>query len=234
MGVFYAEAGAHTKSVFREWLCVHKDNAVKNHEITCRVTPFAGAEYAYFYAYARYINGFFTVSKIVAKKLTRQGREAKNRVIFSGAALDTFSVADHEEYSVGGIFLEKESVPTLKRGYGGILGAYSVGGIKTYKISSPRYVAETGAALKFDAYSQKTDKLCISVDIAGNEGEAERYSCFVPVKGGGKWKRIVLEAKDFKNERYGKPLESFSLGSALVFDGLNEDGEVLVTNILWL
>ncbi|MBQ8319415.1 MAG: dienelactone hydrolase family protein [Clostridia bacterium] len=235
MGVFYAEAGENTRSAFREWLCVHKDRAVKNFTTSCTITPFSGAQYAHVYAYAKYINGFYTVSKIASKGLAIKGRgEEKTRVIFSGEALDTFSVADHEEYSVGGVFLDKEAVPALKAGYGGILGAYSLGGIKTYKISSPRYVADAEAKLKFDAYSVRSDKLRVSVDITGEEGYAERYSCILNVKGGGKWKRTVLNASDFKNERLGKPLKSFALGSALVFDGVDEENELLVTNVLWL
>ena len=234
MGVFYAETGAGTRSVFREWLCVHKDTAVKNFKTSCKITPFAGSEYAYIYAYARYINGFRTVSKIVAKKLSAKEGEAKSRVVFSGEAVDTFSVADHEEYSIGGIFLEKEAVPVIKRGYGDIPGAYSVGGIKTYKISAPQYVADEGARLKLDAYSKQTGKLRVSVDIACEDGATERYSCTFHVKGGGKWKRTILSAKDFKNETIGKPLASFALGSALVFDCVDEDNEMLVTNVLWL
>ena len=146
--------------------------------------------------------------------------------------MDTFSVAAHEEYSIGGVFLEKEAVPVLKRGYGNILGAYSVGGIKTYKISAPKYVADEGAKLKFDAYSTKSDTIRASVDIAGADGSAERYSCLFRVNGGGKWKRTILSAQDFKNETLGKPLESFSGGSALIFDGVDEENEVLVTNVL--
>ena len=156
------------------------------------------------------------------------------RVIFSGEAVDTFSVADHEEYSIGGIFLENEAVPVIKKGYGDIPGAYSVGGIKTYKISAPKYVADEGANLKFDVYCVKADKVCVSVDITGEEGSAERYTCVCNVKGGGKWKRIVLTPNDFKNETLGKPLKTFSCGSALVFDGLDEENEVLVANVLWL
>lgn len=234
MGIFYAETGANTKSVFREWLCVHKDCAVKNFKTSCQIKPFAGAEYAYVYAYAKYINGFKTVSKIVGKALTAKDKEVKSRVIFAGEAVDTFSVADHKDYSIGGIFLEKEAVPVIKKGYGDIPGAYSVGGIKTYKISAPKYVADEGAKLKFDVYSEKADKVCVSVDITGEEGSAERYSCTFNVKGGGKWKRIILSPNDFKNEMLGRPLKSFSCGSALVFDGVEEENEVLVTNVLWL
>ena len=46
---------------------------------------------------------------------------------------------------------------------------------------------------------------------------------------------MILDAKDFKNVLYGRPLGSFAHGSALSFaleDG--EEKEFAVTNILWL
>jgi hypothetical protein len=56
----------------------------------------------------------------------------------------------------------------------------------------------------------------------------------VPVKGGGKWKRIVLKANDFKNEENNMPLAAFSEGKALLFVSEDEDMEYAITNILWL
>ena len=109
-----------------------------------------------------------------------------------------------------------------------------MGGIKTYKISSPRYVAQSGALLKFDAYSRVTESLRIGIEVAKEDGEVECYFCYVSGKGGGKWKRIILEAKDFKSELSGRALPAFSLGSALSFGAENEDNEYIVTNILWL
>ena len=237
MGVYYAEADVRTRSVYREWLRPHMaiGGEVKTGKTQCRITPFSGASAAYVFAYAKYLNGFKIVSKIAVKKFPKPDANAvKSRMIFNGDTLDCFSVAQHEDYSAGGIFLEQEATPKLLKGYGGISGAYSVGGIKTYKISSPRYVAPTSAMLEFDVYSRLTERVRISVEVADDEGGVERYSCNLLVKGGGKWKRTVLEAKDFKSEAWGRPLKSFADGSALVFDCENEDNEYLVTNILWL
>ena len=60
------------------------------------------------------------------------------------------------------------------------------------------------------------------------------YSCTVPVRGGGKWKRIILRAADFKGSANGTPLENFKSGNALVFRALGEEKEFAVSNILWL
>ena len=64
--------------------------------------------------------------------------------------------------------------------------------------------------------------------------ETAKYSCAVPVKSGGKWKRIILKADDFKDEKTGKPLRSFADGRALVFNSMNEGTEFGVTNVFWL
>ena len=119
-------------------------------------------------------------------------------------------------------------------GYGGIKGAYSVGGIETYKISSPRYVPEENAVLEFDIYARRDAEIKVGIDIADEENRMERFVCMVNVKGGGKWKRMILKANEFKNEAVGAPLKSFSEGQALLFDCEDEENEYAVTNILWL
>ena len=108
-----------------------------------------------------------------------------------------------------------------------------MGGIKTYKISAPTYLPDEGALLKFDAYSAGGVTLTVTVDVA-TSGNFEKYTCKVPVKAGGKWKRIVLKPADFKNEAEGKNLSSFLLGKALSFESGREEDKFAVTNIIWL
>jgi hypothetical protein len=187
------------------------------------------------YAYAKYINGFRVMSKIVCKRLSQPDlRAIKSRMLFSGKEMDCFSVANHEEHSIGGIFLEKDAIPKVALGYGNICGAYATSGIRTYKISSPRYIPDENAMLEFDVYSAETQELEIAVEVADAETAKERYTCLVEVKGGGKWKRMILSAADFKGEVSGMPLQNFFDGSALVFDSVEEEKEFSVTNILWL
>ncbi len=241
VGVYYAEADVSTKSAYREWQCIYRTDGktegaeVKDGKTSCRVTPYSGAPAVYVYAYARYLNGFKITSRIAAKKRSNVSKiPVKNRMLYQGESLDCFSVADYEEYSVGGIFLEREALPKLLRGYGGITGAYSVGGIQTYKIASPQFVPDENALLQFNAYFFEDGELTVSVETADvNEGE-ERYTCIVPVKGGGKWKRIVLKAADLKSEKSTAPLTSFSSGKSLLFDSENEGKEYAITNIIWL
>ncbi|MBQ8429443.1 MAG: dienelactone hydrolase family protein [Clostridia bacterium] len=236
-GVYYAEAEVKVKSPYREWRCMYKTDGrtVKNGKFTCTLEPYAGATAVFVFAYAKYINGFRVMSKITSRRLSKTDPNAiRSRKIFTGKSLDCFSIAQHKEYSIGDIFLEREAVPKFYCGYGDIKGAYSPGGIRTYKISSPRYLPPDNALLQFNVYSPETQDIRVSVEVANVEKEEQRYSCFVPVKGGGKWKRIILKAADFKGGEYGYPLETFGEGNALVFECAGEEKAFSIVNILWL
>ena len=236
-GIFYAEADVTTKSTYRDWRCIYKTpgRVVKNGKFTHTVKPFEGASAVFVYAYAKYINGFCVMSKITSKRLiANKANAVRSRVVFSGKDIDGFSVAQYEDYSIGNIFLEREAVPKKTLGYGDIEGVYSVGGFRTYKISSPKYVPAENAFLEFEAYSKISQEIKVTIEEADIEKVSERYSCLADVKGGGKWKRIILKASDFKGETYGKPLECFRNGSALVFSCAGEEIEYSITNILWL
>lgn len=236
IGIFYAEADVTKKSTCREWRHIYKidGRSVKKDRVCHTVKPFAGAPAVFVFAYAKYFNGFRVMSKIACKRLTNAHTGAvKSKMLFSGKEMDSFSIARYEDYSIGKVFLEREAVPKITTGYGGIRGAYSVGGIKTYKISSPMYLPDENALLEFDVYSAETQTIKVEVEVAEPE-EWERYVCPVEVKGGGKWKRIILKASDFKVESTHRPLKSFADGSALSFDCAGDEKEYAVTNILWL
>ena len=236
-GVFYAEADVYTRCAYRDWRRVFRANGktVKNGRVQCLIKPFAGATAVFVYAYAKYINGFRVTSKIAVKRRAKPNAMAvKGRMLFSGKETDCFSVAQHKEYSIADIFLEREAVPKTVAFYGGVKGAYSVGGIRTYKISSPMFVPDENALLAFDAYFPETGELKISVEAGDVERETERYTCFAEIKGGGKWKRIILKASEFKGESSNMPLRNFSDGRSLIFDCETEDMQYAVANILWL
>lgn len=236
-GIYYAEADVKTRCAYRDWRMVHRvdGKTVKDNKFTYTIKPFEGATAVFVFAYAKYINGFRVTSKITAKRLSKPNPNAvKGRMLYSGKETDAFCVAEYKDYSVADIFLEREAVPKISKGYGGIGGAFSVGGIKTYKISSPMYIPDENALLEFETYFHKDDILRVSVEVGDVERESERYTCFIPVKKGGKWKRIILKAGDFKGEKSGMPLPSFADGRALVFDCDEEETEFAITNILWL
>ncbi len=236
-GIFYAEADVRTKCAYRDWQLIYKTDgtSVRNGKVTHTVKPFAGATAVFVYGYAKYINGFRVMSKITAKRLSNTDKNAvKGRMLFSGKEMDTFSVAECKEYAIGEIFMERETVPKKSVGYGGITGAFSVGGIKTYKISSPTYIPDENALLEFDVYCKDSEALRISVEVGEVGKDFERYTCVAQIKGGGKWKRVILKAGDFKGEISGMQLKTFADGKALAFDCENDGVEFAVTNILWL
>ncbi|MBR2341360.1 MAG: dienelactone hydrolase family protein [Clostridia bacterium] len=233
--VYYSEAELGTKAVFRDWRRVEvvDGKAVKEGKYVFSITPDSKQAGAFVYVSAKYFNGFRIASKIIGKKLSGTEKTAKNKLLYGGKRLDTFCVAENKKYSIGEIFLEQEALPKKEVGYGGISGAYSVGGIKTYKISSPTYLPEENSLLKFDVYSEQGVRLIVTVDVA-TSGKFEKYRCKVSIKAGGKWKRIVLKPDDFKNESEGTNLSSFLQGKALSFESKNEEDKFSVTNIIWL
>ena len=235
LSVHYAEGAGGQISSCRAWQRVKKiaGGELKDNRVSCAVEAFSGAEYAFAYASAEFVNGFKTVSPIVGRKRKKKSGDCVKERVISAGEKDGFAVADYKTEALGGIFLEKESMPETVAGYGGIKGVYSPAGIRTYRISSPRFVADDGAALKMDLYSAKDTFVKITVET-GERGAGSEYSAIVPVAGGGKWKRTVLRAEELKDERTGKSLESFSKGIALVVRPESEDCPVPVANVLWL
>lgn len=237
IGIVYAEADASMKSIYRDWRCIYDTDgkAMKNGRLHYTVKPFDGASAVFAYVYAKYINGFRIASKITGKRLTNCNPNAiKSRMIFAGKETDAFSVAENKEYAIGGIFMERDMLPQLTAGYGDIKGVYSVGGVRTYRVSAPRYTPDENAMLEFDAYSDVGGYMKVTVDVCIAGSEIERYSSNVYVKGGGKWKRIILKAGDFKGETCGMPLVNFCNGKALSFTYDDREAMYAVTNILWL
>lgn len=236
-GLYYAEADVSTKCAYRDWHKIYKTDgkAVKNNTFTYHYNAFAGAQVVFAFAYAKYINGFRVMSKIASKRISKPNATAvKNRMLYSGEDVENFCVAQYEGYSVGEIFLERTAEPTSVTGYGDVRGVFSVGGVKTYKISSPRYAPDENALLEFDVYLLKDDTLIVCVEAGEEQENFERYTYETEVKGGGKWKRIIVKAEEFKSEATGKPLKNFTLGKAVSFDSGSDETKFAVTNILWL
>ncbi len=235
LSVYYAEGRSGQVSSCRAWQRVKivAGGEMKDNRFTCGCEPFSGAEYAFAYASAEFVNGFKTVSPVVGKRLKIKGGDCVKERVISAGEKDGFAVADYRAEALGGIFLEKESMPETIAGYGGITGVYSSAGIRTYRINSPRFVADDGAALKMDLYSKEDTSVKITVET-GERGTGGEYSVIVPVAGGGKWKRVVLRAAELKDERTGGSLEDFSKGIAIVIRPENENCPVPVANVLWL
>lgn len=236
-GLYYAEADPNTECAYRDWHKIyHTDGkSVKNNKFIYHRRAFAGTRAVFVFAYAKYINGFRVMSKIACKRISNPNPQAvKNRMLFSGEGVETFCVGEYKGYAVGDIFLERTAVPTQAVGYGNVTGVFSIGGVKTYKISSPRYAPHENALLEFDAYLEETDEIIVCVEAGERQSGFEKYVYATEVKGGGKWKRIIIKAGDLKSETTGMPLKSFSQGRAITFDSRNDTSKYAITNILWL
>ena len=235
-GIFYAEADVSTKSVYRDWQQIYQveGNQVEGGQFTHVIQPYAGATAVFAFAYARYFNGFRITSKIASLRLEKSEDAVRNRCIYAGGEPLCFSVANPCADAVGEIFLDEEIMPKLTRGYGDIYGVYAEGGIRTYRISSPEYLPGKEDLLQFEGYSKTTQSLRVSGEVGDIREEEERFTCIVPIKGGGKWKRQILRAEDFKSETTGLPLVSFTQANALVFCCDGEEQEFSITNLLWL
>jgi cephalosporin-C deacetylase-like acetyl esterase len=235
-GIFYAEADVSIKSVYRDWRHIYQieGNQVQNGQFTHTVKPYAGATAVFAFAYARYINGFRITSKIAAKRMEKAEFAVRNKCLYAGGTAMCFTVANHSAEAVGGIFLEQEIVPRLTYGYGDIQGVYAKGGIRTYRISAPEYRPCKNDLLQFEGYSVESQILRVIVEAGDIREEEEKFTCIVPIKGGGKWKRQLLRAEDFKSDKTGFSLESFTKANALVFCCDGEEREFSITNLLWL
>lgn len=235
-GIFYAESDVSTKSVYRDWrhVCHIEGNQVQGGQFTYTLKPHSGTSVVFAFAYARYINGFRITSKIAAKRMEKSEYAVRNRCLFSGGTAMCFQVANHRAEAVGGIFLEQEIVPKLTRGYGNIQGVYAKGGIRTYRISAPEYRPGEHDLLQFEGYSAESQDLRVSVEVGSIREEEETFTCIVPIKGGGKWKRQLLRAEDFKSDVTGQSLESFAAANMLEFRCGGEEKEFSITNLLWL
>ena len=236
-GLYYAEADSSTRCAYRDWHKIYQTDgkAVKNNTFTYHRHAFAGAQAVFVFAYAKYINGFRVMSKIASKRISKPNPAAvKTRILYAGEGVETFCVAQYEGYSVGDIFLERTAVPTTVTGYGEVKGVFSIGGVKTYKISSPRYAPDENALLEFDVYLSNDDTVYVSVEAGEEKENFERYTYETEIKGGGKWKRVIVKADEFKSENTGKSLKSFQLGKAVVFDSGKDETKFAITNILWL
>lgn len=233
-GVFYAEGDVNGRSIYRDWRQVYKteDRQVQNGQFRCLVKPYAGATAAFAFAYAKYINGFCVMSKITSRRLNGDPSAVRNRVLCGSGETDCFRVLRYRDEAIGGVFLEKEILPDTSVGYGGIVGAYAKGGMRSYKVNAPEFAPKENDLLQFEGYSAQTQELRVVAETSGED--AQRYVCIVPVRGGGKWKRILLRPAEFKGVTTGRPLKSFSLVRALEFACDGEEKEFAITDVLWL
>ena len=193
---------------------------------------FTGTQKALVYTFVNYTNNFSVTSKI--KEVTQEKPYANSgpvsRVLYTSAdGLNGFAAFRPRTRSLADCFVEgEESRAKLIAGYGGILGITSESGIISYRVGEPRYEPPEGASFSFDAYCPADAK--VRVTFFTDSEESEGYSDEAKIEGKGKWKRIIMNADDFKSES-GAHLSSFKNVVAVLF---SFDGEVLINHVLWI
>ncbi len=228
-GIFYTEKVSGSRA--RDWTRVlGKREDLKENIGSVPLNLYKGCRNALMYAFVNYSNNFSVTSKILELNLDKEYANTRlaSRVIytnadkrngFTGYCLGAKSVADC-------FHAENETDVRLLPGYGGIEGITSDFGMICYRVGEEGYEAPPSAIFGFDAWSEEKSTLRVTFFRGENE---KGYTSEVHIEGGGKWKKILLDADDFKQEG-GPSLEDFTGVHSVMF--VSEE-QVLINNVIW-
>ncbi len=229
-GLFFTEGITDYRSC--QWTRILSSENIESNYHTFPLEVYENNERVLLYSFVRYSNGFSVTSKIQEFPLKKRYRNmsARSRVIYgSDEGLNGFSIYRPHGTIVADSFLSGERDElSLLPGYGGIMGIACDYGLVTHRVGEARFRAPEGVAFQLDAYAAKDTEYKIIFVKSGEKGPTQ-YVGKVWIEGGGKWKRVVLEAEDFKSE-LGGSLSDFTEVSALILLG---EG-VLFNNVIWL
>ncbi len=228
-GIFYTEKVEGSRA--RDWTRVlGKREDLKDNVGTVPLTLYKGCKRALVYAFVNYSNNFSMTSKICDFTVEKEYPNTRlaSRVIytnaegcngFTGYCLGAKTVADC-------FHAESETDVKLLPGYGGIEGITSDFGMISYRVGEHGYGAPPSASFGFDAWCPEKSTLRVTFFLSDDE---KGYTCEIHIDGGGKWKNILLDASDFKQEG-GPSLDDFEGVHSVMF--VSEE-RVLINNVLW-
>ncbi len=230
-GVFYTEKVMGSGA--RDWVRVLGNGKdLSGNKGTVPISLYKGCRRALVYAFVNYANNFSVTSNILDFTVSKEytNTRPKTRVIYTNAdGRNVFTSFGLRSESVADCFHSDRTAGVhLARGYGGILGVTSDVGMISYRVGEDGYEPPAGAAFRFDAWC--AERGSVKVTFFKSEETQKGYSCEVRVEGGGKWKDILLDAMDFKQEG-GAPLTDFAGVVSVLFEC---KGEVLINNVLWI
>jgi dienelactone hydrolase len=217
-------------SSLRDWVDAPYKCKLSGHEHEFYLNVYEKTAMIFALCYVTYSNGFTVWSRIAVKKISGKFRNSqpKCNVLYSSKnGEDCFSVADYENYSVGGTFLlSNEILPKVVTKEKGLKGIYSVCGLSTYRLNSPKYSPDKDGVLKFDVCADADTALNLTMrDVTS--GEIYTYKVNIL---GGVWQSVILESKYFKNQN-GAALSDFAKGLLFTISGKEP---YAVNNFLWL
>lgn len=227
-GMFFAEDCIDPS--IRDWILCGREDKISDYERKFYLNIFEDTSTLFVLCYATYSNGFTVWSKMAVKKISGRFKntEGRCRVIYTGKnGTDGFYVADPRSLAVGGIFFtDSVMVPQLVTKAKGITGIYSVRGLTTYRLNSPRYAPSKANLLKIDVYCDETSEITFTVeDFSAHE--VYKYSQSVL---GGVWQSLILESKLFKTVN-GAQLSDYAHNLRFC---ISCDGSYAVNNLMWL
>ena len=103
---------------------------------------------------------------------------------------------------------------------------YSVRGLTTYRLNSPRFAPNKDNLLKIDVFCDETSEITFTIEDSA-EKEVYKYSQSII---GGVWQSLILESKLFKT---GNGVQLTDYAHNLRFC-ISCDGEYAVNNLMWL
>jgi dienelactone hydrolase len=180
-------------------------------------------------SYVTYSNGFTAWSKITVKNIGGKFRNSKNkcRVIYSSReGVNGFCVSTNDGYTSGGTFLNNNDVLPQLVYKQDIQGIYSICGLTSYRITSPRYAPEQNSILKLDVFVDESAELVLTMfDVEA----IKMYTVKLDIVGG-VWQSIIIESKQFKS------MQNVSLSDykhSLRF-GIYCKVPYAINNVMWL
>ena len=232
--VYYSED--NIPAGYREWNRGEKETLAGGREVFS-MSLCSRSDTVFAFARAEYSNGFCVSSRIAAKKTDKETVRsvAQSRLLYDSRVMkgDFFVPAEGGENATAAFSDEAAAdTPFCAVGYGGIEGIACRRGLKTYRVGHKRYLPDPRALLHLSVYGKEDFELTVSVKKRRDTGEEVRYTHTVFVAGGGKWKNLVLPARDFKSE-VGATMDSFVGGESLSFTE-REEKLFLLNNVLWI
>lgn len=227
-GMFFAEDCIDPS--IRDWILCTNTEKISDNERKFYLDIFEETTTLFVLSYATYSNGFTVWSKMAVKKISGRFKNTVGRcrvVYTSKNGVDGFYVADPRSLAVGGVFFtDSVMTPQIVTKNKGIKGIYSVRGLTTYRLNSPRFAPNKDNLLKIDVFCDETSEITFTIEDSA-EKEVYKYSQSII---GGVWQSLILESKLFKTVN-GVQLADYAHNLRFC---ISCDGEYAVNNLMWL
>ena len=225
--LFYAEDTVDP--AYRCWRPL-KTEKNENGEYTYLYSPTGNADICFFFAKARYKNGFTVSSNVIAERTEAKSGDddSKLKVIYaSGADPIIFSDGKHEGLFDGGVVVKKN--PESKIGPMGISGVYAEDRLTTFAVNSNADKPLPNANLMFDVYSSVHGAMKVKL-LFSEGGKDTEYVYSFDVKGYDVWQAVIINPDRFKSEE-GKSIANIGNLKRITFE---KEGSFAINNLLWI